>query len=231
MRNYRRYVLRRKRGFINNLSITNWLILINVIFYFLVIFISFANPNFLDYIALKPSDILHGKNLWTLLTHMFMHAPLFIFHLLFNMLTLFFIGNFVERIIGRKRYLSFYIISGIISGLFFVFLSLLVGSSYFWGTGLEWQPVGASGALFAVAGLMTLLTPNLPLYVMFIPIPIKAKYAVPGLLIVMALIAYSGRWPIGNAAHLGGFICGAVYGFYLRTKYKKKITILNRMFQ
>ena len=90
--------------------------------------------------------------------------------------------------------------------------------------------VGASGAIFGIAGLMVMLTPNLPLYVMFIPIPIKAKYAVPGLLVVLWLISITAGIPIGNTAHLGGLLTGIAYGVYLRNKYKKKTRYLDRYF-
>ena len=90
--------------------------------------------------------------------------------------------------------------------------------------------VGASGALFGVVGLLVLLTPNLPVYVMFIPIPVKMKYAAPGILIVLWLISIAGDVPIGNTAHLGGLLAGLAYGIYLRTKYKKKVRYLNRFF-
>ena len=77
---------------------------------------------------------------------------------------------------------------------------------------------------------MVILTPNLPLYVMFIPIPIKAKYAIPGLLIVLWMISVTGGVPIGNTAHLGGLIAGLIYGFYLRHKFPNKTRILNQHF-
>lgn len=224
----------RKRSLFSRIistSVTNQLILINVVVFFVVLlFIFIFGAGFFDYLALKPLDIIHGRNLWTLFTHMFMHSPFFIFHLLFNMISLFFIGNLMEKIIGSKRYLAFYIISGLVAGIVFVLLSFLIGDSFILGTGLDWSAVGASGALFGVAGLMTILTPSLPLYVMFIPIPIKAKYAVPGLLVLIVLISAYAQWPVGNAAHLGGFLAGLVYGAYLRKKYKKKTAMISRYF-
>ena len=90
--------------------------------------------------------------------------------------------------------------------------------------------VGASGALFGLVGLLMFLTPNLPVYVMFIPIPIKMKYAAPGILILLWLISIAGDVPIGNTAHLGGLILGLVYGIYLRKKYKNKTRYLSRYF-
>ncbi len=75
-----------------------------------------------------------------------------------------------------------------------------------------------------------LLTPNLPVYVMFIPIPIKMKYAAPGLLFILWLISVTGGVPIGNTAHLGGLIAGLVYGIYLRNKFPNKINMIGRHF-
>ena len=77
------------------------------------------------------------------------------------MFSLFFIGNFVEKIIGRKRFFWFYFLSGIIAGLFFTFSSLfsssflkdIFGSIYISG-------LGASGAIFGLLGLLAVLTPK-----------------------------------------------------------------------
>ena len=152
---------------------------------------------------------------------MFMHAGYI--HLFVNMISLLFVGSFIERILGRKRYFWFYIMAGIFAGILYILTELLSKS----GLGA----VGASGTLFGVAGLMMILTPNLPLYVMFIPIPIKAKYAVPGLLIILWLISLTAGITIGNTAHLGGLLTGLVYGVYLRKKYRRKTEYINRIFR
>jgi membrane associated rhomboid family serine protease len=140
------------------------------------------------------------------------------------MLSLLFVGSFTERIIGPKRYLWFYLLSGLFAGLFFVLSSLIFTAD------LNSFAVGASGALFGVVGVLVLLTPNLPVYVMFIPIPIKMKYAAPGLLIVLWLVSVAGGIPIGNTAHLGGLVAGLAYGIYLRKKYKRKVRSLGKYF-
>lgn len=215
-------ISQRKIGFFNSPSVTSILILITVVTFILFTILISTNVIPIDFIALKPSNILQGDYLWTFLTSMFMHAGFF--HLFVNMLSLLFIGSLVEKILGKKRYIYFYVISGILAGLFFVFSSLILSAD------MNTFAVGASGALFALVGLLTLLTPNLPVYVMFIPIPIKMKYAAPGILIVLWLISVAGNLPIGNTAHLGGLLAGLVYGVYLRNKYKRKTRYLNRVF-
>ena len=140
------------------------------------------------------------------------------------MLSLFFVGSLIERIIGRKRYFWFYMLSGIFAGLFFVLLSLIFTAD------LTAYAVGASGALFALIGLLMLLTPNLPVYIMFIPIPIKMKYAAPGMLVLLWVISIAGNVSIGNTAHLGGLIAGLLYGIFLRAKYKNKTMYIRKHF-
>ena len=107
---YTKRNLRNSRtGFFANLSITGWLIAINIVSFLIsLIFVYF---NLTSYIALTPDNVAHGKNIWTLLTHMFSHVMLF--HLFENMFSLFFLGTFCERIIGRKRFLLFYLIAGL----------------------------------------------------------------------------------------------------------------------
>ena len=214
---------RRKRSIFGNLSVTLTLILINVVAFILFAILISSNIAVLDYIALKPANILQGKYLWTFITSMFMHGGLF--HIFANMFSLLFIGSLVEKILGAKRYIYFYLISGLLAGLFFVFSSLIFPVDF------NTFAVGASGALFGLVGLLMLLTPNLSVYVMFIPIPIKMKYAAPGILVVLWLISIAGDVPIGNTAHLGGLITGLVYGLYLRKKYPRKIQMLSRHFR
>lgn len=207
-----------------NLSMTNWIIIVNIIFFFIFYIFSliFGLESIINYVAIKPSLILQGKYLWTFLTSMFMHANLA--HLLVNMLSLFFIGNFAEKLIGRKRFLTFYLIAGIVSGILFVLFGALFGLD------LDTFAVGASGALFGIAGLLALLTPKLPVLVFFI-IPMPMWIAVIFLLGALWLVSYFAGIPIGNIAHLGGLLAGLAYGFYLRYKYKRKVKLIENYFR
>ncbi len=212
---------KKKRRVFGSLSVTMIIILINIMAFILFsILIKLNIP--LDYVAIKPSNILQGKYLWTFITSMFMHGSFF--HIFANMFSLFFIGTLIEKILGVKRYFYFYMLSGLLAGVFFVLSSLIFTADF------NTFAVGASGALFGVVGLLVLLTPNLPVFIMFIPIPIKMKYAGPGILVVLWLISIAGNVPIGNTAHFGGLIVGIAYGLYLKTKYKKKTKKISRMF-
>lgn len=219
----------KKRSFFTSLSMTNRLLIINILFFIITLILAFIDKNLWNYLVLNPSTFVNKLYLWTIITSMFMHGGFA--HLFVNMLSLLFIGNFIEKLIGTKRFLWFYLISGIIAGLFFVFGSILLGNSSFFGTGFDISAVGASGAIFGIAGLLMILTPNLPLYIMFIPIPIKAKYAVPGILIIIALISGVADAAIGNMAHLGGLIAGVAYGIYLIKKKPRKARAIRNYFK
>ena len=152
-------------------SVTNWLIIINILAFIVSIFlITFLGEDFMVNLALQPNAFFAGT-VWTLLTSMFMHGGMG--HLLFNMISLFFIGNFVEKIIGRKKFFRFYIIAGLFAGLFYVTLAYFFGVTEL-GVKIFTSPdtfaVGASGAIFALLGLLAVLTPNSRVYLIMGPL-------------------------------------------------------------
>ena len=133
---------------------------------------------------------------WQLITYMFMHGG--ISHILFNMFALWMFGMILERFWGPKRFLTFYIICGIFAGI----------------TQLIMQPegiaVGASGAIMGIMAAFAYLFPNTELFIMFIPIPIKAKYVVPGFMALDIFGGISGGDNIAHWAHLGGAFTGLI---------------------
>ena len=237
--NYYKY--QRKRNVKNKLegfSIVTWLICINIITFIIGVIMLAISVDTMKYIALQPDNIIHGKYLWTLLTHMFMHAPGFpailSVHLMVNMFVLFSLGRLSERIIGRRRFLWFYIISGLFAGLLSALLSGYFGSSDS-GQRVFGSPevfmVGASGAIFAIAGLYVMLLPKLRFMIIFLPFfSLPAYIMVPSALVVMWIASIWGNWPIGNVAHFGGFFIGIIYGLYLKIKYRNKVAKLQKMF-
>lgn len=152
--------------------------------------------------ALFPMDSPYFR-IWQIITHMFMHAGLF--HILFNMFALYMFGAMLENLWGGKRFFNFYMICGIAAA----FAQLLLDKNF-------GMAVGASGAIMGILAAFAYLFPNTPLYLMFIPIPIKAKYAIPGL---MALDLFGGIARvegdnIAHWAHLGGAAAGFILVFF-----------------
>jgi len=204
---------------------TGLIVFLDVVFFILMLVLGFnaftCESNICSDVSLRPNDVLGGNNLWTFFTSMFMHAGLT--HLFVNMLSLVFIGGFVEKLIGKKRFIWLYLGSGLFAGIFFVLVALITG------TDLNVFAVGASGAIFGLGGLLAVLTPRLPVLVFFI-IPMPMWVAMIFLIGVLWLLSASLSLPIGNVAHLGGFIVGLAYGFYLKQKYPRKASMISRYF-
>ena len=202
---------------------TGWIILINVIAFigFLFLINSLGESLAVSWLAIQPAAILSGKYLWTFITSMFMHAGLG--HLFVNMLSLVFIGSFVERLVGKRRFLGLYFGAGLFAGLFFVLVALVTQ------TDLNIYAVGASGAIFGLGGLLAVLTPRLPVLVFFI-IPMPMWLAMVFLMVGIWAISLAADLPIGNVAHLGGLVVGLGYGFYLKRKYPRKTKMISRYF-
>lgn len=224
------YINKRKnsRG---KISVNLILIIVNVAVFALSLLLIgvFGENNFLYWFAIQPKAFFSGI-VWTLLTSMFMHGNFT--HLFVNMLSLFFIGNFIEKIIGKKRFFWLYILSGIFAGFMFVVLSYFFGNSEL-GAKIFGSPeifaVGASGAIFALGGLLVVLTPNLRVYAFFI-IPMKIWSAMLFFLVFMWIASIGAGLPFGNTAHLGGLIAGLAYGLYLKKKYPRKTKMLSDYF-
>jgi membrane associated rhomboid family serine protease len=153
-------------------SYTAKIILANlVVFLAMLIFVQiFGIEKTFSLFALQPTSFFSGNNIWTLLTSIFAHANFT--HLFVNMFSLFFVGSFVEKIIGKRRFLIFYLAAGIFAGLFFASLSFLFGNGI--GERIFGNPqiygVGASGAIFGLLGLLAVLTPKNRVYLLAGPI-------------------------------------------------------------
>lgn len=210
-----------KRKGVIRANVTFVLVITNFLLFVLSMILLYANKSFVDYLALKPANIVDGKYLWTILVSMFMHANFF--HLFANMMSLIFLGGFLERIIGKKRFLFIYLIAGIIASLFFILFSFFIKSEF------NAYAVGASGAIFGIAGTIMLLTPKLRVFIFPIPFAMPIWIAILIALFGLWLISLVGGIPIGNTAHLGGFVVGVIYGIYLRIKHKRKIILLNKI--
>lgn len=167
----------------------------------LVSWLAFDRPRLLDRLILWPPAIERKKQYDRLLTHGFIHADWS--HLLFNMITLFFFGRAIERVIsqviGPLGFLLFYL-SAIVIAILPTYLRHRHDPHY--------RSLGASGAVSAVLFAFILLQPWALIY---IPIP------VPAFLYAVAYVAYSfwmdkrGGDNINHSAHLSGAIYGVLF--------------------
>jgi len=141
-------------------------------------------------------------------THMFTHAAydengqIIFYHILFNMFALWMFGRVLEGVWGGKRFLLFYLVCGVGAAI----TNLAV--QYF--TGYYSAAVGASGAIMGIFAAFGYLFPNTELYILFIPIPIKAKWAVLGMAAYDLFVGYYGSDNVAHFAHLGGALTGFI---------------------
>ncbi len=150
-----------------------------------------------------------------IITYMFTHAD--ISHILFNMLSLYFMGPMVEMTLGPKRFLALYMISGLtgLAAHFVVgYLPFYLGWTF---AAPEFAVLGASGAVFGVTIAFATLYPDRELMLLFPPIPIKAWVMA---LILIGIGLYSGLTGTGgNVAHFA-HLGGALAGFILARHWK-----------
>lgn len=238
-----------KNSLQSNMTLT---IILVTVFSFMLQLIS---PFYSDLISLSPAlttaqvasvnqafgqQILSGTLLskpWTIVTIMLAHDTHSILHIFANMVTFYFFGTPLERNIGGKKLLKFYVGAGIVASLAFVaFRNLL----YFaWGPSAGGMPtmmsaVGASGAVIACFAAVAMLYPEAEVLLYFI-IPMKIKtalYAFAGFEVIGIIAKSSGFYiPIigqfASSAHLAGIVVGLWYGKRLRDKYAKQTPVLD----
>lgn len=179
-------------------SVTPILVVLNLLYFLILVF---AGANIIS----PDAELLYnaGGNLgvatvngqwWRLVTGMFIHGG--IMHLLMNMYALIYIGLMLEPILGKARFISAYILTGIVASITSIAIHPQIVS------------VGASGAIFGMFGVyLALLTTNI--------IPKETRKAtLLNILVYVALNLANGmKAGIDNAAHVGGLISGIVIGY------------------
>jgi len=155
-------------------------------------------------------DNFRQLKVWTVLSYGFLHSTQTIFHILGNMLGLFFIGRILEPMLGRQQFLLLYLGSMLIGGLTYL-------AFHFGG----YQPVvGASAAIFGILTLLCFLRPEQPITLLLffvLPITVKPKWVfrvslgiTVGGLLIYELPQVTGSY-VAHSAHLGGMISGILY--------------------
>lgn len=142
---------------------------------------------------------------WQPLTSLFLHGG--IWHLLFNMLALWFIGGALERHLGSRKFMFYYFFSGIVAALFaalFSTLSIVMGMS-----NMAIPTIGASGAIFAVLIGLAYFFPNSVVYLNFI-IPVRIKWLVAFLIGLNFIFLFQGT-NVSVSSHLMGALIGFIY--------------------
>ena len=169
---------------------------------FVILIATYINPGIIFRLfGLTPIFFLRQP--WTIVTSLFVHAG--IWHYLPNMFTLFFFGRFLITLLGEKNFLITYFAGGILGGIFYLIL---------------WPPsvpaVGASGAIFALGGVLAVMRPKIKVFIFPIPAPLPLWTAVIGGFLILSLFPQ-----IAWQAHLGGLVYGLAAGYFFRRKERR----------
>ena len=173
---------------------------------------------------------------YQLVTYMFMHGSFT--HILFNMFSLWMFGRIFEQVWGPKRFLTYYLITGIGAGLVQEVVQYIYYSTYLspylsvnLGGGMiipmaeylnMWTTVGASGAVYGILLAFAMTFPTERLFMIPFPFPIKAKYFVMifGILELLTGLSNNAGDNVAHFAHLGGILFGIILILYWRKKGK-----------
>ena len=217
------------------------LLIINVIFY--IAMMMFGGQHMTTLLGVHYFDSPDFR-IWQVITYMFMHSYQSLFHIMFNMFALYSFGTSLEYVMGSKRFLNFYLLTGLgalalqmmvqafevygITGSIVNDGSFIIDSAkrtISYPDNMDQQQaskllgiylssmVGASGAVFGLLIAFVMLFPNVELMIMFIPVPIKAKYIVPAYILLELFLGVKQIEgdSVAHYAHLGG----ALFGFIL----------------
>lgn len=207
-----------KRTFSRRSTLTQ-LIMINVgVFLFLkilgVLFFLFRQENLeqlvLSFLALPADPQAILRKPWTIISYMFLHYDFF--HILFNMLWLYWFGKIFLEYLNPKKLLSVYLIGGLAGGLVYVLAFNLFPA--FDESVAQSVALGASAAVLAIVMAIAFYVPDYTIYLMFFG-PVKIKYIALATVLIDILSIRSGNAG-GHLAHLGGALFGFLYATQLR---------------
>jgi membrane associated rhomboid family serine protease len=172
-----------------------------------------------DQLALSVDGLRHGK-VWQLLTFQFLHSCPWPWHVLFNCLGLYFFGRPVEEMVGSKKFLVLYFLSGIAGGILQVLVTVLLPRH------MDIPVVGASAGVCGMIAIFCSVNPmqELTTWIYFLPITIQARFFLLFLgafSVFGTLVPFSG---IAHAAHLGGILLGLGYVRFGR-RYSEDIVL------
>lgn len=227
--------------------VTKNLIIINVLFWLATVLMT--KLNLTDLLGLH-YPAAKDFRLYQLITYMFMHGS--VSHIFFNMFAVYMFGRILESVWGPRRFLTYYMITGIGAGLIQILVAFLriksaeaildpeaIAMVYQEGAAVLKQgknymdpslgelnllintaTVGASGSVFGILLAFGMLFPNMPLYIIPFPFPIKAKYMVMGYgaIELLAGVANFSFDNVAHFAHLGGMLFGIILVLYWRKK-------------
>src|ERR1700686_3726460 len=163
-------------------------------------------------LALIPSAVVQQGRVWQLVTYSLLHASFS--HVFFNMLTLWFIGAYLETGWGSRRFTECYLFCVVGAAL----VTITVAYTHFLGMGPNPESIGASGGIFGLLMAFGIIYADQEMFLFPLPFRIKAKYLV-GIWVVVAIVAvFEPTGGIAFFAHLGGLLFGFLFVKFLPSR-------------
>ncbi|OQA00691.1 MAG: Rhomboid family protein [Planctomycetes bacterium ADurb.Bin401] len=181
------------------------LLILNIGIYVLCILIKPLGNFIYGWFSVDTFSFIKSMQIWRLIGYQFLHDPSSPWHLIMNMIGLYFLGPTLERFWQSKRFITFYLLCGAAGGVFYIFLTF-VGVT---------QPgflIGASGAILGMLAACAILFPHFVVFIFFFPVPIRLASVILIFLYVVNIFT-GGANAGGDAAHLAGMAAGAGYVF------------------
>ncbi|MBN2570635.1 MAG: rhomboid family intramembrane serine protease [Ignavibacteriales bacterium] len=166
--------------------------------------------------GLDPAGQPYNFQIWQLFTYQFMHDTSGFSHIFFNMFALWMFGRYVAMSWGSKKFFWFYILCGVVAGIFQIFISPEITDKVAW-------TIGASGSVFGVLIAFAMMFPNEYIVLLIPPIPMKAKYFV-GFYIVFEFLSVGDAGGVAHMAHIGGALAGFIFMLFTHPNYKYKLS-------
>ncbi|WP_462254341.1 rhomboid family intramembrane serine protease [Ekhidna sp.] len=142
---------------------------------------------------------------WSIVTYFFTHYDFF--HILFNMLFLFWFGRIIQEFLNSKRVIALYVLGGLAGGLLYMFMYNFI--PFYADRVVGSMMLGASAGVFAIVVGAAVFTPNYTFFMIFLG-PVKIKY-IAIFYVFMSFIGSTGANAGGEIAHLGGAFIGWLY--------------------
>lgn len=168
---------------------------------FIYSYFSGSFEQIIDSYGMKPAEVLSGRHLHTLFTSMFLHGGFL--HLIGNMWYFWIFGDNIEDICGRRRFLLFYLASGLVAGLVYAFSA----------PSSTVPTIGASGAISGVLGAYVVLYPRARVYTLvgYFLVMVPAIFILGFWFVLQVLYLAIGEVTgVAYLAHIGGFIAGTL---------------------
>jgi membrane associated rhomboid family serine protease len=143
---------------------------------------------------------------WTILTYSFLHSYTSIFHIVFNMLFLYWFGRLFVEYLGSDKLIAVYILGALAGAVAYL---LVYNTVPYFAENQSAHMVGASAAVYAVVVATAVLIPDYTMFLLFLG-PVRIKY-IAAFYIVLSFIGTVGDNAGGNIAHLGGALMGVIY--------------------